>query len=119
MGPERQLLRKQFRFFLFNQAQTRDEFREMNSIDISLLKTVKRLCGDLEVKKCTAKQWRMAIYKGYEVFRALRDNRGGTVSLDLDAASISYTSPNHQKRKDKKNARNTSDGLPKRVARRR
>jgi len=79
--------------FLFNQAQTRDEFRALSSIDVSLLKTVIRLGGNLEVKRCTAKQWQLAIYKGYELFRQLRDNRGGTVSLDLDKTSISYTPP--------------------------
>lgn len=79
--------------FLFNQAQTRDEFRALSAIDISLLKTVRRLGGNLEVKRCTAKQWQLAIFKGYEIFRQLRDNHGGTVSLDLDRAHISYKPP--------------------------
>lgn len=104
--------------FLFNQALIRNEFRELSSIDISLLKTVRRLCGDLEVKECTAKQWQSAIFRGYEVFRALRDNHGGTVSLNLDKASISFKP--HRGRTVKEgvvNGGNTRNKLPKRVAR--
>ncbi len=103
--------------FLFNQAKSRNEYREQNAIDISLLKTVRSMCGNLEVSRCTAKQWRSAIYSGYQIFRALRDNRGGIVSLDLDKASISYTPIRTKRPKGGSHARSSRPRLSKRVAR--
>src|SRR5262249_39824362 len=105
--------------FLFNQMKSRHEFRERNSIDISLLKTVKRLADGLEVEDCTAKQWQEAIFRGYEVFRALRDNRGGVVSLDLDKPAISYRPIASKPSRGLANARNSGRQLFKGVASRR
>lgn len=102
--------------FIFNQAQIKNEFREESSIDISLLKTVRRLCGKLEVGRCTAKQWRAAIFNGYEVFRLLRDNHGGTVILDLDKASISFKPHGARSKKGVKSVGNSRGRLPKRMA---
>lgn len=104
--------------FLFNLAHTRNFFAEMNAIDISLLKTIRKLCGGLEVRKCTAKQWRNAIFLGYQVFRSLRDNQGGIVSLDLDKASILYT-PLRQQKREATRAKRSRKGLSSRVAGRR
>ncbi|HEX9397835.1 MAG TPA: nucleotide pyrophosphohydrolase [Burkholderiales bacterium] len=105
--------------FLFNQSQKRNEYRELNAIDISLLKTVRSLCGTLEVRRCTAKQWRAAIFSGYQIFRALRDNKGGIVSLDLNRASISYSPLRPRSVKGRNHAGRSGSRLPNRMARRR
>ncbi|MFZ6768036.1 nucleoside triphosphate pyrophosphohydrolase family protein [Undibacterium sp. Di26W] len=78
--------------FVFNQADARNYYHEKNSIDFGLLKTIKKLSETLEVKRCTIKQWQEAIYQGYMVFRMLKKNKGGTVALDLDKATISFQS---------------------------
>lgn len=105
--------------FLFNQSKSRNEFRDIRSIDIGLLKTVIRLCADLEVRKCTAKQWQSAIFEGYKIFRELRQNRGGIVSLDLDQAAITYVATKAPSRRGGKHARNPTAALPQRLASRR
>jgi hypothetical protein len=115
-GARAMIVEEAISIFIFNQAPMRSEYRELNSIDIGLLKTVKRLCGNLEVKSCTGKQWQTAIHKGYEIFRLLRDNKGGIVSLDLDKADITYAPLSASRVKEGRNARSTRRRLPKRVA---
>jgi NTP pyrophosphatase (non-canonical NTP hydrolase) len=68
--------------FVFNQAPERGWYEDINAIDIGLLKIIKRLTGNLEVRECSAKQWKQAIHQGYKAFDALRKNRGGSVEVD-------------------------------------
>jgi NTP pyrophosphatase (non-canonical NTP hydrolase) len=114
-GARAKIVEEAISIFLFNQAQARDEFRELRSIDIGLLKTVKRLSGDLEVKRCTAKQWQSAIHQGYQIFRQLRDNKGGTVCVDLDKTTVSYVPARQRLRKGGTNARSATKRLSKRL----
>lgn len=116
-GARARTVEEAISIFLFNQAHTRDDYNDASSIDISLLKTVRSLCGTLEVKRCTAKQWRSAIHNGYQVFRALRDNKGGIVSLDLNKASITYTPISSKGTKGGSHGRSSRSRLPHRVAR--
>lgn len=68
--------------FVFNQADEREWYEDINSIDIGLLKILKRLTSNLEVKECSAKQWKEAIHQGFRAFKLLRENHGGTVFVD-------------------------------------
>jgi NTP pyrophosphatase (non-canonical NTP hydrolase) len=79
--------------FVFNQANERGHYKELNSISMDLLKTIKKLSENLEVNRCTAKQWQNAIFKGYEMFHLLKENHGGTITLDLDAKSLTFKAP--------------------------
>lgn len=87
--------------FIFNYAKAHNFFRDQNAIGFGLLRRVREIAGNLEVKDCTAKQWSKAISRGYEVFRELKENKGGIVSVDLDKADIWY-----QGRVEKKVAKN-------------
>lgn len=117
-GARAKVVEEAISLFLFNQAKARDDYREKNSIDVSLLKTIQKLCGDLEVRICTAKQWQIAIFKGYEIFRSLRENHGGHVALDLDKPDIVY-SPLTKPSQRTRHARAKSTRLPRSVASRR
>jgi len=75
---------------VFNEAPQRGWYSHETSVDIGLLKTIMRLTSGLEVQRCTAKQWRAAIYQGYAAFRQLQANQGGRVDVDLDAQSLTY-----------------------------
>jgi hypothetical protein len=77
--------------FIFNQAQEREWYADITSIDIGLLKIIKRLTGNLEVKECSAKQWKQAIYQGYTAFEALRKNHGGIVNVDISRREITFS----------------------------
>lgn len=78
---------------VFNEAAQRGWYSDEGSVDIGLLKTIIRLTSGLEVSRCTAKQWKAAILQGYAAFRSLRENRGGTVEVDLDRQSLTYLAP--------------------------
>jgi NTP pyrophosphatase (non-canonical NTP hydrolase) len=97
--------------FIFNQAKARGFYKEINSIDIGLLKTIKKLSENLEVKVCTAKQWQEAIFRGYEIFELLKKNCGGVVNLDMDAQKISYSPLETKEPGRQKNAGRTRTNL--------
>ena len=75
---------------IFNQAEQRGWYADASSIDLGILKTIRRLVGSLEVKSCTAKQWQNAIRQGYAVFDELNQNGGGDVIVDLDQQMLKY-----------------------------
>lgn len=78
---------------VFNEAPQRGWYGDESSVDIGLLKTIIRLTAGLEVHRCTAKQWKAAILQGYAAFRALQENRGGRVDVDLDRQTLTYHAP--------------------------
>lgn len=80
--------------YVFNHAEERGWYADSSSIDISLLKTIRRLVGGLEVKACTAKQWKSAIHQGYEAFLQLKKNNGGEVAVDLDKQRLHFLPSN-------------------------
>jgi len=53
-----------------------------------VLKTIKMLTSGLEVKVRSAHQWEEAILAGYDVWRVIREQGGGTVLIDLELRSI-------------------------------
>lgn len=89
-GARAAIVEEAISIFIFNQAEERAWYQEPSSIDIGLLKTVRRLAGELEVKRCTAKQWRKAIHSGYAAFAQLRKNNGGDVEVDLDEQRLTF-----------------------------
>jgi len=118
-GARAVFLEEAISVFIFNQASDRNFYKEINSIDIGLLKTIKRLCENLEVKKCTAKQWQQAIHQGYAVFNLLKKNKGGTVHLDLNKHTIKYSPLAITPNIGENDVRHNLTDLPKRVATRR
>jgi NTP pyrophosphatase (non-canonical NTP hydrolase) len=91
-GGRAAIVEEAISIFVFNQAEERAWYQDASSIDIGLLKTVRRLAGELEVKHCTAKQWRRAIHTGYEAFAQLRKHNGGDVEVDLDKQRLAFIS---------------------------
>ncbi len=85
--------------YVFNHAAERGWYADSSSIDISLLKTIRRLVGGLEVKACTAKQWRNAIHQGYAAFLELKNNSGGEVTVDLDKQRLCFQPSNGKSRR--------------------
>ena len=78
--------------FVFSQAPEPDWYKEESSIDLGLLKTVRRLTPGFEVRSCTAKQWRQAILEGFSAFLRLREENGGDIDVDLDRQSVTFIS---------------------------
>ncbi|WP_230413282.1 nucleoside triphosphate pyrophosphohydrolase family protein [Paraburkholderia antibiotica] len=89
-GARAAVIEEAVSILVFNQAEERGWYADRSSIDIGLLKTIRRMVTGLEVRSCTAKQWQQAICQGYAVFRELKKNSGGDVLVDLDKQRITY-----------------------------
>jgi len=96
-GARAAVIEEAVSILVFNQAEERGWYADRSSIDIGLLKTIRRMVTGLEVRSCTAKQWQQAICMGYTVFRDLKKNGGGDVTVDLDKQRIAYRMPSAMK----------------------
>jgi NTP pyrophosphatase (non-canonical NTP hydrolase) len=90
-GARAAIVEEAISLFVFNHAKRRDFFTSDDSIDFTLLKIVQDMAGHLEVKECTGKQWKRAIFLGYQMFAKFKENKGGTLTLNLDEQSIEYS----------------------------
>jgi len=75
---------------IFSYAKDHDFLKGVPAIDYQFLKTIKNMTSHLEVAQCSLGDWEKAILMGYEVWRQVDKNQGGTVVVDLDARSITY-----------------------------
>lgn len=77
----------------YDYARDQGMLEGQTEIDHSRIKIIQKLCRGLEVERCNPWEWRKAILKGYEMFRKLRDNKGGVLILDLNKRDIEYRAP--------------------------
>lgn len=76
--------------WIFNHATKLNYFETLTSVDYGLLKAVRELVAGYEVATCPLWLWEEAILSGYEVFRALQQNRRGIVTANLDERSLTF-----------------------------
>lgn len=96
-GARAAIIEEAISILIFNQAEERGWYADRSSIDIGLLKTIRRMGMGLEVEACTAKQWQEAISQGYAAFLELKKNGGGDVIVDLDKQRVTYRAPSASK----------------------
>lgn len=89
-GARAGIIEEAVSILIFNQAEERGFYADRSSIDIGLLKTIRRMVNGLEVRACTAKQWQSAICQGYAAFLELKRSGGGDVVVDLDRQKLQY-----------------------------
>lgn len=77
--------------YVYEYAKRHALLKGITILDYDLLKTIKRMTSGLEVSRRSMADWEKAILDGYRVFRAMLQNRGGFVSVDLDTQKISYS----------------------------
>src|SRR5260221_7295563 len=75
---------------IYQNAKDHKNYNGLKIIDHHLLKTIRSVVIGLEVGVCTISEWQNAILQGYEVFRLLNKNKGGTVSVSLNKREIKY-----------------------------
>lgn len=76
--------------WIFAHGLRHGAFEHVDSLDFALLKTVHEMVREYEVRSRPLWMWEEAILRGFEVFRALRQHRGGTVVADLLHRTITY-----------------------------
>lgn len=67
-------------------------FPDGSDISFELLKTIRNLVADLEVEDNRYSEWEAAILEGYEIFHRLREEQQGTVIVDLNTRSLTFSS---------------------------
>ena len=77
---------------VFSYAEHHDFLEGVSTIDYELLKTIKNMTSNLnlEVSQCSLGDWEKAILIGYEVWRQVKNNKGGRVVVNIDNQSMSY-----------------------------
>ena len=82
--------------WIFNHAKRRKLFADIEEgrLEYALLKQVRAMVEGYEVDQCPLWQWERAILEGFRVFRLLKDNKGGVVTIDLDGRMIDYKPSN-------------------------
>jgi NTP pyrophosphatase (non-canonical NTP hydrolase) len=74
--------------YVWEYARQHNYLQGITTVDFPVLKTIKMLTSGLEVKVRSAHQWEEAILAGYDVWRVVREQGGGTVLIDLEQRSI-------------------------------
>jgi hypothetical protein len=68
--------------WIFARAKELNYFEGQTSVSFDLLKTVQQFVTGYEVQSCPLRLWEIAILQGYEVFRQMKEMRGGLVVCD-------------------------------------
>lgn len=82
---------------VFAHAAQHSYFEGASSIDYELLKTIAMMCAPFEVRARSSKEWEVVILKSYEVWRQMRDNRGGVFVGNAATGTVTYEAPKSNK----------------------
>jgi len=89
-GARAQIIEELISLLIYSESKDNKLLKYSNNIDTGLLKLVKRLVKDLEVKDCTARQWEVTILNSYKVFNILIENNGGRVLVSKKNRMLTY-----------------------------
>jgi len=85
-GARAMIIEEGIATWIFNYARDKGDFFTSvleGKLQYGLLKQVHAMVSGYEVDQCPLWQWEKAILDGFKVFRQLRQNRGGVVTVDL------------------------------------
>ncbi|KAB0568598.1 hypothetical protein C9383_09385 [Pseudomonas palleroniana] len=84
-GARAMIIEEGIATWIFNHAKPRKFYKgiEEGALEYGLLKQIHSMVEGYEVDQCPLWQWELAILKGFEVFRELRDKRSGSVVVDM------------------------------------
>lgn len=74
----------------FDYARAHNFLNGVTELDYGLLRTIRSMTSHLEVSQANAADWERAILDGFAVWRAVLDNKGGEILVDLDEQQIRY-----------------------------
>lgn len=89
-GARASLIEEGVSTWVFNHGERHHFFRNASAIDYNLLKAIRELVRGYEVDNRPMWQWEIAVLEGFRVFRELREHRGGLVTADLNAHTLTF-----------------------------
>ena len=92
-GARAMIIEEGIATWIFNDAKRRKFYEDVavGKLDYALLKQIKSMVEGYEVERCHLWQWELAILNGFEVFRLLRQHRGGIVSINMNQHTLTFT----------------------------
>jgi NTP pyrophosphatase (non-canonical NTP hydrolase) len=75
---------------MFSEAKKNSFFDGVDSVEYSLLRTIKDLTAHLEVSVCSGREWEMTILEAFKVWRELKIHQNGKIVGDLVARTIKF-----------------------------
>lgn len=92
-GGRAQVLDEAIALTAYGYAATHDMFANAVAVDWQLLRTIKRMTEQVEVRDRTTKEWNDAILRAFAIWRQLREHGGGVVRGNLRERSIEFIPP--------------------------
>ena len=89
-GARARIIEEAVSAVVFSRAKEMKFYAGIDHVDYDLLKTIREFVRGFEIDKVPLWQWETAILEGYRVFRSLRENSGGSVSLDMPNRCLHY-----------------------------
>jgi NTP pyrophosphatase (non-canonical NTP hydrolase) len=93
-GARAQITEEMISLYIYSHALEHDLLKYSKSVDSGIIKQVKNLVSNVEVKECSGKQWEKAILNSYDMFNKLRANNGGRVLVSKKNRSLIYLGKN-------------------------
>jgi NTP pyrophosphatase (non-canonical NTP hydrolase) len=99
-GARAMIIEEGIATWIFNHAKDRDFYDGIKpgKLDFSLLKQIRSMVDGYEVGSCPLWQWELAILSGFEVFRELIRNKGGTVTVNMIDHTLKFIAPTDQRK---------------------
>jgi NTP pyrophosphatase (non-canonical NTP hydrolase) len=89
-GARAQIIEEIVSLYIYSRALDHELLKYSNSVDSGIIKQVKNLAVNVEVKDCSGKQWEKAILNSFEIYNKLRDNNGGRVLVSKKNRALTY-----------------------------
>lgn len=87
-GARAAIIEEAISAYIYPFAKETNFFRDVETVDYEILKTVQKLVQPFEVNKRTLKEWEYTILESYKIYRSLRKNHGGKLKVNLSNRSI-------------------------------
>jgi len=89
-GARAQIIEEMVSLYIYSRVLDHELLKYSNSVDSGIIKQVKTLTANVEVKHCSGKQWEKAILNSYKIYNKLRDNDGGRVLVSRKNSALTY-----------------------------
>ena len=74
----------------FNYAKAHAFLDGVTALDEWIIKAMMSITSPLEVARCSAAEWEMAVFKGFAVWRDVMEHQQGRITINLDERAIVF-----------------------------